>query len=516
LIEIIEDLDISRPIHFIGIGGCGMSGIAMAMRRMGYAISGSDMTQSAAVDRLRDEGAIVAIGHNGGSIPADAQLVVSSAAIKPDNPEYMAAEAREIPIIKYAKMLGVFMRSRTGIAIAGTHGKTTTTAMVTMALRDLGCDPSFVIGGDVPQLGGGSGVGSSEYLVAEACEYDRSFLNLYPRYAVINNIEEDHLDYYSGLDEIVGAFRDFAMRVPADGLLVYSASSPNIARFVVEARCRTVSCALEREADYWADDIHFRKGRSLYRLHTRKTPDGSIASCDVALNTFGRHNVVNSLVAIALVHQIGLDRAEKTGAHEAGVPSAGAPGAGVPGAKADEPQACGSGPGGRSFPLKKIADAVGRFRGVRRRFEIVFEGDGLCIVDDYAHHPTAVQTVLKSSRAFFKGRRVVVVFQPHQHSRTRFLLKDFARSFRYADLVVVPDIYFVRDSQKEREIIHARDLVREIVGNNGNAIYIPSFTEIEQFLANNLHKDDVLITMGAGNVWQIGAHLAEKMGGKKN
>ncbi|HUT24549.1 MAG TPA: UDP-N-acetylmuramate--L-alanine ligase [Sumerlaeia bacterium] len=483
MLQSIEDLDFRRPIHFIGIGGCGMSGVALALRDMGYVVSGSDMKNSVVIERLSDAGAAVAIGHNGGNILAGTQLVVASAAIKPDNAEYMAAQAQKIPIIKYARMLGMLMGRRTGIAVAGTHGKTTTTAMVALALRELGADPSFVIGGDVPQLGGGSGVGASVYLVAEACEYDRSFLNLRPRYAVIGNIEEDHLDYYSGLEEIIGAFRDFALGIPEDGLLVTSASSPNIARFLDDAPCRKVLCGLEHEADYAASDVRFetdpeqRHGRSRYRLEVKagvcpgnadKEEGDGPRSCEVALNVFGRHNVINSLLAVALVHQIG-------------------------------------------FPLDKAVEAVGRFEGVRRRFDIIHDRGGVCIVDDYAHHPTEVQTVLKSSRTYFEGRRIVVVFQPHQHSRTRFLLKDFARSFRYADLVVVPDIYFVRDTAADREAVHARDLVREIIANGGNAVYIPSFAEIEQFLINNLGKGDVLLTMGAGNVWEVGAHLAKRL-----
>ncbi|MBN1868445.1 UDP-N-acetylmuramate--L-alanine ligase [Candidatus Sumerlaeota bacterium] len=467
MIERLEELDQNKPIHLIGIGGCGMSGVALTLRSMGYTVSGSDMNDGATLARLRQAGIAVAVGHNGGNIPSGAQLVVASAAIAKHNPEYMAAEVRGIPLVKYARMLGILMRARQGIAVAGTHGKTTTTAMVALALRELGADPGFVVGGDVPQLGGGSGMGSSAYLVAEACEFDRSFLSLWPRYAIINNIEEDHLDYYSGLEEIIGAFRDFALRLPPDGLLVYGASSPNIARFIREAPCRTVACALDREADYWAHDIRYERGRSVYRLKVGATPSAEAASCDVELAVFGRHNVVNSLVAIALVHQLG-------------------------------------------FPLDDTVRAVGKFRGVRRRFEIVHDENDVCIVDDYAHHPTEVQTVLKSSKIYFGGRRVIAVFQPHQHSRTRFLLKDFARSFQYADLVVVPDIYFVRDSETEREMVHARDLVREIVGHGGNAVYIPSFAEIEQFLANNVNRGDVLLTMGAGNVWEVGAHLAQR------
>lgn len=468
LIEKLENLDFNRNIHFIGAGGCGMSGVALGLRDMGYPISGSDMNDGPVLDKLRSAGVMTHIGHNGGNVPADAQLVVISAAVKPENPEYMAAEVRGIPIIKYAKMLGLLMGARKGIAVAGTHGKTTTTGMVTVAMKELGADPGYVIGGTVPQLGGGSGVGTSEYLVAEACEFDRSFLSLAPCYAIINNIEEDHLDYYSGLDEIVEAFHDFTKLLPADGMLVYSASSPNIARFIDDVPCPTVSCGLECESDYMATNIRYEQGKSLFLVTARAWDDKPEESCEVVLDTFGRHNVINSLSAIALLHRLG-------------------------------------------FSLPKIARAVGTFRGARRRFEIIHDERNICIVDDYAHHPTELQTVLKSSKAFFEGRRIVAVFQPHQHSRTRFLLKDFARSFRYADLVIVPDIYFVRDSEQERGMVHARDLVRQIISHGGNAIYIPSFTEIEQFLANNIDSGDVVLTMGAGNVWEIGVHLAKTL-----
>jgi UDP-N-acetylmuramate--alanine ligase len=471
MIQSLSDLSPQSPIHFVGIGGCGMSGLALTLRKKGFVVTGSDMADGAAVERLRDAGIPVAIGHNGGNVPPGAQAMVYSAAVKPENPEYMTAGVRGIPLLKYAQMLGVLMRDYKGIAVAGTHGKTTTTALIVWILRALDLDPGFVIGGDVPQLGGGAGVGSSEYLVAEACEFDRSFLNLWPRYAIVNNIEEDHLDYYKDLDEIVGAFRDFAMRLPEDGVLVYGASSPNIDRFIHEVPCRTIGCALEHDADYWASDIRFENGRSLYRLHVRE--DGGrgreAMACDVDLALFGRHNVINSLSAIALLHEIGL-------------------------------------------PLDRIVEAAGGFRGVHRRFETVYDQGGVSIVDDYAHHPTEIQTVLKSAKQYFGGRRLVAVFQPHQHSRTRFLLKDFARSFRFADLAIVPDIYFVRDTEQERSLVHARDLVREIIGHGGNAIYIPSFSEIETFLTNNVQPGDVILTMGAGNVWQIGRYLAEQLG----
>lgn len=462
----LEALEPRQNIHFIGIGGCGMSGVALCLRDLGYAISGSDACDGPALERLQAVGIALAIGHNGGNVPSDTQLVVASAAVKPDNPEYMAAVTRGIPVIKYARMLGLLMGAKKGVAVAGTHGKTTTTAMLSLALRELDADPSFVIGGSVPQLGGGSAVGASEYLVAEACEFDRSFLSLEPFCGIVNNIEEDHLDYYRDLDEIIEAFRHFVERIPPEGFLACSASSPNIARILDAARCRVVTFALEAEGDYVARKVRFENGRSLFSLETKT--EGQIQSIEVTLETFGRHNVINALGAIAVLHNLG-------------------------------------------FPLKAAAQGVGKFRGVKRRFERIADRNNICIVDDYAHHPTEIRTVLKSSRIYFEGRRIICVFQPHQHSRTRFLLKDFARSFENADLVIIPDIYFVRDSEQEKKLVHARDLVRAVVEKGGNALYIPAFEEIEHFLGNNLHSGDVLLTMGAGNVWKIAHHLAEKL-----
>ncbi len=462
-IESLETLDRKRPIHFIGIGGCGMSGVALSLQSMGYTISGSDHAESDITRRLVEADVIVRIGQNAGNIPSSAQLIVASAAVKPDNPEWVAAEAIDVPVIKYAAMLGMLMRNRLGIAVAGTHGKTTTTAMMTVALQNLGEDPGYVIGGTVPQLHGGTGVGTSDHLVVEACEYDRSFLSLNPHCAILNNIEEDHLDYYRDLDEIIEAFGDFTQRISPKGFLVYSISSPNIAGLLDKLPCRAVSCGLECEADYSAWDVRFEAGMSHFLLKTSRKGQQPVS---VALHAFGRHNVVNGLSAIAMLAELG-------------------------------------------YPLEAAAKAVGQFRGVTRRFDILHDKE-VCIVDDYAHHPTEVRTVLKSSRLYFKKRRLVVVFQPHQHSRTRFLMKDFAHSFETADLVVVPDIYFVRDSQQERESVHARDLVRAMLATGHQAVYLPSIDEIVQFLKNNLNKGDVLMTMGAGNVWQVGSQLAKE------
>jgi len=455
-----------RRIHFIGVGGCGMSGIAEFALTEGAAVSGSDVKPGAATDRLARLGADVHIGHEAGNIPLGADLAVHTAAVKDENPEMVEARRRGLPLLKYAEFLGRLMALRSGIAVAGTHGKSTTTAMVACVLAEAGLDPSFVIGADVPQLGGGSRVGAGRHLVVEACEYDRSFLHLSPHAATVLNIEEDHLDYYRDLADIRAAFADLAARVHSDGLLVVNGMDLGRRQVVAGARCRVETFGVGGRWDWHAENLEADRGRFAFDVYRRGRFYGSMR-----LALAGRHQVLNALAAVALASWAGAD--------------AGA-----------------------------IAEALARFEGAGRRMEVLGSAAGVTVVDDYAHHPTEIQATLKAAAERFAPSRLWVVFQPHQHSRTRFLLKDFARALAVADKTIVPDIYFVRDSEQERQAVRSQDLVDELQGLGADALYLADFDSIRRYLVESLGPGDVLMTMGAGDVWCLARPLLDDLAGR--
>ncbi len=436
-----------------------MCGAAAMLQRRGAQVSGSDRTDSAALQTLTGMGVQVFVGQLAENVPEVCDLVVCSAAIKESNLELQAAHRHGLQVIKYSQLLGLLMCEHEGVAIAGTHGKSTTSAMASFVLREAGVDPSFVIGAGVEQLGGGSGAGSGRHFVVEACEYDRSFQNLRPRIATILNIEEDHLDYYRDLDEILESFHTFAQLLPSDGLLVVNADDRNAMRAAEGIRAEIQTFGFGPTADWQAKIIEVAKGRARFEASFRGT-----RVAEVSMGLPGRHNVANALATLAVCIRCGLD-----------------------------PQVA--------------AEAIGRFRGAQRRLTLMGRCAGVTVVDDYAHHPTEIQVTLKAAREFYAPRRMYVVFQPHQHSRTRFLLNDFARSFSAADVVVVPDIYFVRDSESERDLIAATDLVNQIHRNGGEARYEPDFKCIVAMLCREVQADDLVVTMGAGNVWQIADDL---------
>jgi len=456
-----------RHVHVIGVGGIGTSGIAKMLLARGVSVSGSDLRDSAVVEELRGLGAVVRVGHTPENVPAAAELVVVSAAVEPENLELREADRRRLPVLKYAQALGQLMSEHTGIAVAGTHGKSTTTAMVAYMLKRSGLDPSFVVGAGVPQLGGSSGVGTGPHFVAEACEYDRSFLNLSPAFAVITNIEEDHLDYYRDLEEIVQAFGQFARRLAPEGLLVVNGQDPAAVRAAGSARARVETVALGGGADWQAVDLQDVGGCYAFSLRHPAGDHGRFT-----LRIPGLHYVADACAALAVSLSAGAD-----------------------------PQAC--------------REALAEFRGAARRFDLVGEAAGLRVVDDYAHHPTEIQATLRAARQRFPQARLWCVFQPHQHSRTRFLLADFARSFHTADRVLLPDIYFVRDSDEERRAVSSADLVAAIhrLGRPADEVrYLPTFEEIEEVLLREVAPGDVLITMGAGDVWKLGRRLLQRLG----
>jgi len=453
-----------RNVHLIGAGGIGMSGVGMMMLREGVRVTGSDAQAGEATARLEAMGAKIAVGNRAENIAPETELVVISAAIKPENPELVEARRRGIPVQKYAQVLGRLMRQFKGIAISGTHGKTTTTAMTASMLKEAGLNPSFVIGAVVGGLGGSSGAGTGEHFVVEACEYDRSFLNLHPWVAVINNIEEDHLDYYRDLGEIVGAFGQFASQVAGDGLLLVNAADARAREAAKRAVCEVQTFGVETDADWQATRVTESKGQFGFEAAFHGKTLGSFG-----LGIPGRHNVGNALAAIACACRVGVE-----------------------------------------------ADVAGRvlakFRGADRRFQKIGEVKGITIIDDYAHHPTEIQVTLDGARKFFAARRIWTIFQPHQHSRTRFFLEEFAQSFTHTDVVIVPGIYFVRDSEADRRAVTAEDLVKKMKVLHRDARLISDFDEIVQVLKKELKPGDVVITMGAGNVNEVGRRLLKALG----
>jgi UDP-N-acetylmuramate--alanine ligase len=449
-----------RRVHFIGIGGSGMSGLARMLLDCGAVVSGSDPNPNNQTFELVRRGATVSRGQIGELLNAQTDLVVRTAAVKDTNPEFQTARRYGLTTIKYAELLGQVMQERFGVAVAGTHGKSTTTAMIAYALLKCGADPSFVVGGTVPQLGGaGSRSGGGRAFVAEACEFDRSFHNLYPKVAILTNIEEDHLDCYKNIDEIVQSFRTFVRLIPPDGLVIANGQDARVGQAIGGLGLRTEFVALDREATWSTRQAGIENG-----CHRGHVLYNGRQVATLKLSVAGEHNLFNATAAVAACHACGVDP-------------------------------------------KEAADAIGGFTGVDRRMTEVGRFNGARVVDDYGHHPTEIRATLKALRERYQPRRLFCVFQPHQHSRTRFLLDDFATSFAAADETIVPDIYFVRDSEAERNLVSAADLVGRVSANGQKARHLPEFPAIVEHLRRQVGEGDLVVTMGAGNVWEIGREL---------
>ncbi len=459
-----EQAFVGRRIHLIGVGGSGMRALAKMLLERGATISGSDRLSGGAIERLRERGASIQIGQCAENLPDLCDLVVHSAAIHEQNPELLAARRRGIEVIKYSRMLGRLMAERVGIAVSGTHGKSTTTAMVAYTLHAAGADPSFVVGAIVPQLGGPSGVGGGRHFVAEACEYDRSFLDLSPRLAAILNIEEDHLDCYEDLDAILEAFRSFAALVPPEGVLIANGEDRKVVEATAAVSCEVETFGLSQTCTWRGSDLRSDRGR-----HAMTVLLKGREFCRLAVPLPGLHNVYNALAAVGLLHH-----------------------AGVAG--------------------ERIAELLGGFAGAYRRMTLKGRPGGITVLDDYAHHPTEIAATLRAIRDFYEPDRLLCVFQPHQHSRTRFLLKDFARSFALASEVIVPDIYFVRDSEREKDHISSEDLVAQIRLHGGAASYVETFERIVHYLQQRLRPGDLVVTMGAGNIWEVADEVVRRLG----
>lgn len=452
-----------KRVHLIGIGGSGMSGAASMLLALGAEVSGSDATAFEGMGALVARGAHVTVGHDKALMSHPIDLVVVSAAIPDENPELIEARRRGLCVIKYAQFIGRLMDRRKGVAIAGTHGKTTTTAMCSYVFGQAGLDPSFVCGAPCDQLNGSSGIGTGPHFIVEACEYDRSFLHFQPDSAAILNIEPDHLDCYRDLDDIVDTFTRFARQVHPEGLVVCSAEDVQAKKAAGQALAQVQTVGFEKEADWQAVGLESDYGR--YRFDVRF--HGSVLlSTGLALP--GRHNVSNALAVVALAHHAGID------------PS-------------------------------RIAEALASFAGVQRRMNFRGTRAGITIVDDYAHHPTEIRVTIEAARYRYRPKRTWVVFQPHQAARTRHLMDEFARSFTLADEIIVPDIYGAREQASGEEPAGSKELVSRICSRGGRAHYLPTLQAAAAHVADRVTDGDLVVTMGAGDVWKVADELVERL-----
>ncbi|MFH2068974.1 MAG: UDP-N-acetylmuramate--L-alanine ligase [Candidatus Omnitrophota bacterium] len=447
-----------QRVHFVGIGGIGTSGVARILLSAGKEVSGSDAEEGLLLKELQALGARTFVGHRPENLPKGTEVVVASSAVPDDNPEILAAQQQKIPVITYSEALGSLMEQRFGVAVAGTHGKTTTSALIAWILRQAGKEPGFVIGGEVPLLGGNSGAGKGKFLVAEACEYRRNFLSLRPKVAVVTNIEEDHLDYYRGLAEIESAFLKFLNLLPDAGFAVLCRESRNL----MEAASRLDKTFFTyglKDADYQAQEIKLEKDGSRFTVFF-----GGESLAPVFIRIPGQHNVLNSTAAFAVCHLLGL-----------------------------EP--------------KTIAAGLGSFTGVRRRLEFKGKYRGAVVLDDYGHHPSEIAATLSAVRQLYPQGKIFAVFQPHQYSRTRFFLEDFARSFVLADEVIVPEIFFVRDSEESRRSVSSKDLVQKLAAARKRAYFLPLFQDVVSYLKESVREGDIILTIGAGPVYRVADSL---------
>ncbi|MBL8880983.1 MAG: UDP-N-acetylmuramate--L-alanine ligase [Phycisphaerales bacterium] len=455
----------SRRIHMVGIGGAGMSGLAAMLLRHGARVSGSDARMSILLAKLASDGAKITTQQRAESLPVDVELVVATAAVSDAHPEIAEALRRGIPVLRYAEMLGLMMTRHHGVAISGTHGKSTTTAWTAFVLREAGLDPSFVVGAGVAQLGGGSGVGSGPHFIAEACEFAKSFLTLRPKLAAILNVEADHLDYYRDLDEIRAAFGEFAGLVPPNGVLVLNGDDPNCRELAANAAARVDTFGIDGDCNWNACGIRVENG---FHAFTALRDGHELGR--VRLGVAGRHNVMNGLAVMALATHCGVD-----------------------------------------WPT--LQRVLGEFEGAKRRLELKGAVNDVRVVDDYAHHPSEIRATLAAARERFAPRRLWCVFQPHQYSRTRQLLDEFASAFAAADEVVVPPIFAARDSEEDRRAVSAQAVAERIRGNGRSARHIADFENIVDFLASEARPGDVVLTMGAGNIGKIADDLVQRLGG---
>ncbi len=459
-----------RHIHFVGIGGSGMSGIAEVLANLDYTVTGSDIAESAVVRRLRGLGIAVSIGHEARHV-AGADAVVTSSAVKPDNPEVVAAREAHVPVVPRAMMLAELMRFKQGIAVAGTHGKTTTTSLVSAVLGEAGLDPTVVIGGRLNSIGTNARLGKGDFLVAEADESDASFLYLQPVISVVTNIDADHMETYGqDFERLKGAFVEFLGHLPFYGLAVVCKDDEHARAIMRQVSRPMVTYGIRTDADLRAEQVRWESGRMRFRA-----VNGGAAPLEVTLNLPGEHNVLNALAAIAVGREVGA-------------------------------------------PDAAIAKALSEFTGVGRRFQRFGEvelarGGHFALVDDYGHHPAEMAATIAAARGAFPGRRLVLAFQPHRFTRTRDLFEDFVRVLSSVDALVLADVY----PAGEAPIVAAdgRALVRAVrVAGKVEPVFCEQVAQMKDAVLSVVRDGDVVVTMGAGSVAGLAPELARAATGE--
>lgn len=456
-------INFNQPIHvhFIGIGGISMSGLAEILHDEHFTISGSDAKESALTQQLAAKGMQIFYGQTASNIIPGIDLVVYTAAIAEDNPEFACAKEKGIPMLSRAELLGQIMDNYShSIAVSGTHGKTTTTSMISQILLSASCDPTITVGGILEAINGNLRVGSSEYFISEACEYTNSFLHFYPKYSIILNVEAEHLDFFKDLEDVRNSFHSFAGNTKEDGVIIINGEIENYEALVAGIPAKVITYGLKEGYDYYPTNISFdEKACASYTVMCHGE-----ALMDIKLSVPGMHNVSNSLAAIALSMELKLEKED-------------------------------------------VLAGLLAFGGANRRFQYKGSVNGVTIIDDYAHHPTEIRATLNSA-ANYPHERLVLVFQPHTYSRTKAFLNEFAEVLSTVDVVVLADIYAARE--KNTYGISSEDLLHKLQEHGTECYYFPTFAEIENFLEKKCMNGDLLITMGAGDVVNIGENLLSK------
>ncbi|MCR8629602.1 UDP-N-acetylmuramate--L-alanine ligase [Paenibacillus radicis (ex Xue et al. 2023)] len=454
-------MNTSEHIHFIGIGGYGMSAIAKVMLEMGYQISGSDLARQELTEKLAAKGAQVFIGHEAHHVNG-ADVVVYSTALSKDNVEMAAAEELKIPILHRSQMLARLMNAKKGIAVAGAHGKTTTSSMIALVLEECSQDPTYIIGGEIMNVGSNAKAGKGDWVVAEADESDGSFLQYHPLVALVNNIEADHLENYNGdFENLKKAYAQFLSQVKEEGKAVVCNDDAFLREMIPHIASQVITYGIDNDADYIARSIELGDRKVSFQVEHQ----GNILGM-IQLSVPGKHNVYNALATLIACMEAGLT-------------------------------------------FEQVADAITDFRGAKRRFQVLGEVEGILVIDDYAHHPTEIVATISAAKA--TGKKITAVFQPQRYTRTYFLFEQFSRAFSEADEVIITDIYSPAGEKQIEGITSAKlvELIRE--NSNPNVKYIPTKEEVQAYLMEHVSSGDLVLTMGAGDIWKAADGLARAL-----